>query len=485
MNTRRLFILLIPLLIITLACQATTNLGLLRPSVTPTDTTIPSATPLPPSPTVTFTPTFTPRPPTATPTVTLTPTHTASPTVTPTFTSTATATSIPTPSELQFEVFEQLWQIVNEEYLYRDFNGLDWNKVHQEYLQRIQTGLTNEDFYVAMHEMINRLGDNHSTFLSVQEAIDQDAEFAGDYNYVGIGVLVEPVVERKLVSILVVFSGSPAEEVGLKIHDNILSVDGQPIVDETGFHRNLLRGPEGTTITISVQTPGQDPRQLQVTRRKVNSEMPVPYQVLISPGGKRIGYLLLVTFNDRDIPDKVGEALRQMTAKAPLDGLIIDNRPNIGGANTVLVGVLSYFTNGLAGYYVNRQNKEPLKIIGQDIGGSQKLPLVVLIGPGTVSFGEIFSGILKDIQRAYLIGQTTEGNVEILYIYMLLDGSRAWIAHDTFQPLNEPKSKWEGVGVIPDLIVLSNWDQATTETDPAVKAALDHLDKKMNNAYSR
>ena len=41
-------------------------------------------------------------------------------------------------------------------------------------------------------------------------------------------------------------------------------------------------------------------------------------------------------------------------------------------------------------------------------------PLVVLVGPDTVSFGEVFSGILKDQGRATLIGETTDGNVEIL-----------------------------------------------------------------------
>jgi hypothetical protein len=37
---------------------------------------------------------------------------------------------------------------------------------------------------------------------------------------------------------------------------------------------------------------------VQVTREHINSELPVPYQALTSPEGKRIGYLMLTTFDD-------------------------------------------------------------------------------------------------------------------------------------------------------------------------------------------
>lgn len=114
---------------------------------------------------------------------------------------------------------------------------------------------------------------------------------------------------------------------------------------------------------------------------------------------------------------------------------------------------------------------------GVDINGSQDVPLVVLTGPETISFGEVFSGILQDIGRAYLIGEATRGNVEILYVYQLADGSRAWIAHDSFRPLNQPQQLWEQSGVIPDLHVISHWDQVTLGNDPAVNAALIYFDE--------
>ena len=126
---------------------------------------------------------------------------------------------------------------------------------------------------------------------------------------------------------------------------------------------------------------------------------------------------------------------------------------------------------------MTRDDKEALVVDGRNIAGSQQVPLVVLVGDGTASYGEIFSGILKDTQRAYLIGKTTAGNVEILYVYDFSDGSRAWIAHDRFQALNHPDQNWEETGIIPNLTVDSNWDQVTLQTDPAITAALEHFDR--------
>jgi carboxyl-terminal processing protease len=161
----------------------------------------------------------------------------------------------------------------------------------------------------------------------------------------------------------------------------------------------------------------------------------------------------------------------------PLDGMILDNRMNEGGSDTVLSGTLAYFTHGNLGSFVSRKEERPFRVQNRDMLGSQKTPLIVLIGESTVSFGEIFAGILQNTGRAYLIGNTTLGNVEILWGYDFEDGSRAWIAHETFRPLHPAEADWETTGIIPDLSIPVNWDEVTLTTDPAVNAALDYFDR--------
>ena len=478
MTTRKRLIflwMLLPLLTSTLACKATSlawdsaGLAPITPSPTATNTALPTTetfTPLPP------TATHTPVPPTAT--YTPTPTHTSSPTATPSATPEQVAQVTPSPGH--FRIFDEVWGAVDEYYLYPDFNGLDWQAVYSQYRQRIEGGLSDDEFYRAMNEMIFGLGDDHSAFFSPQEADDLDQEYAGDYDYVGIGVLTSVVYERQRLTILLVFPDSPAEAAGLKAHDSLIAIDDVPLVDENGPHFQLLRGPEGSQIVLTVQSPGEEPRQVSLARQRINSILPVPYQVLQTPDGKRVGYLMLTTFQDSNVDDQTGEALKAMSAAGPLDGLIIDNRYNGGGSSEVLSNTLAYFADGIIGNFVLRNDKHPLVIEGVDIGGSQEAPLVVLVGEETASFGEIFSGVLRDIGRATIVGETTNGNVEILSVFNFSDGSRAWIAVQTFQPLNNPDQDWEQTGIIPDEIAIGSWDLYTLIDDPTVIAALDHLD---------
>lgn len=418
--------------------------------------------------------------------ITTTPTHTpwSSPTASNTPFPTSTPSLLPTdtlrpeitPSPIQLNVFEELWEIVNEDYLYQDFNGVDWNKTYQEYLQLISSGLNDVDFYQAMKQMIRSLGDDHSAFFDPIEAGQLDIETQGDLDYVGIGILTTISSRRDRITILLIFPESPAEEAGLRAHDSILLVDGHPIVDETGVRYDLIRGSEGSKVELTVQSPGEEPRTVQLSRRAITSQIPIPSNVIVSPAGKRIGYLQVPTFRDTNIDEKIGDVLKQMSSNNLLDGLIIDNRHNAGGGSDVLSDSLSFFTSGNVGYFKSKNVERPLIISGEDIFGSQKVPLVVLIGDDTASFGEIFSGILGDIGRATIIGENSEGNVEILHVYEFEDGSRAWIANETFIPLNHPNENWEITGIIPDITVKSVWEEITQETDPAILAAVNYFD---------
>ncbi len=478
MNRRRTLALTLMLVLMALlACQTITQ-PLTRATSTSNLAPIPTQTATPPEdpvPTATLESSESPTSPAPTREATSSESPTSP---APTREATPTATLVPVTGQDQLEIFEELWASVNEDYVYPDFNGIDWNAIHTEFRQKVEAGLDTPDFYLAMDEMIFRLGDEHSVYLNPQQVQAEEAEYAGENDYVGIGIWVQHVPERQHSVILVVFPNSPAERAGLKSHDTILSVDGQLLTDDFGAALDLLLGPEGTDVTIRVQTPGQEPREMTITRARITGALPVPYEELTTPQGKRIGYIIIPTFSDSLVDDNVGKALEALTASGPLDGLILDNRLNGGGWDDVMSNTLSYFVSGLVGHFVNRVSQDPLNVTRRNVGGSADVPLVVLVGPDTVSFGEIFSGVLKDQQRATLIGETTGGNVEILWGYNFKDGSRAWIAHDTFLPIHETDGDWERDGIVVDIEAPSEWDLYTTLTDPAVIAALAHFDQQ-------
>ena len=161
-----------------------------------------------------------------------------------------------------------------------------------------------------------------------------------------------------------------------------------------------------------------------------------------------------------------------MTTDGPLDGLILDNRMNGGGLGSVAEATLGMFLGGSEGAFVTRTERDELVITAEDMGGSQTVPMVVLVGPDTVSYGEVVSGILQHAGRATVVGLPTLGNVEQLRRYDLPDGSRAWIASATFEPTGLPAGIWEDTGIVPDTLVPGRWDEFREGNDPGLAAAV-------------
>ncbi len=444
--------------------------------------------------------------PTATPTSTLTPTLVPTVTLTPIPTATpleaglyippacegkpvatkSAATPLAQPTSFlsanpeiskakQLAVFDSLTKRITNVYLYPDFNGLDWPATVAKYRKKINDGIGTETFYVEMQNLMTELNDDHSAFLSPVVVKAEEDVLNGDVDYVGIGVLIQQIPEKGKVTLLSVLPGSPAEHGGLKAHDSILAIDGIPIDKDDVMNDSLrIRGPECSAVHLQVQSPGGPPREVMFIRFRITSSLPIISQLVQTTDGSRIGYIFLPSFFDETIPGQVRKALRDFGV---LDGLILDNRMNGGGSSSVVYPIFSYFTSGTLGHFVSRQSKQPLKVTADPVRNSQKVPLVVLVGTESVSFGEIFSGALQDLGRAKIVGQTTLGNVETLKGYNFEDGSVAWIAAERFAPLNS-KANWEETGIIPDVEAYADWDTFTFETDPAILAALKLLGHK-------
>jgi len=431
------------------------------------------------------------NPATPTPLPTLTPTLTLTPTpeplkpafIPPECEAVPLATAVPSQAEVatpevepdpeiskaeQLAVFDELTGRVSKVYVYPDFNGKDWNEIQSRYEAKIQAGMDTETFYQAMREMIYELGDEHSFFLSPNEVEETNAELEGSREFVGVGIFGQTDLERERHIVVSVYPGSAADNSGLQPHDAILKVDGLPISSESGYS---LRGPKCSAVVMTVQSPGQEAHDVMLVRHEIQGGFDIDARLVATTDGSKIGYIFIPTFFDETIPPQVDQALEDF---GELDGLILDVRLNGGGSNAVVDPILARFVSGRLGQFVTREGSRALKIEADPIANSQTVPLVVVVSKDTVSYGEIFAGVLKDQGRARITGETSLGNVEVLYGFHFDDGSQAWIASATFREENSD-ANWEETGIVPDLPAFAPWDTFTFETDPSVAAALSLL----------
>jgi C-terminal peptidase prc len=372
----------------------------------------------------------------------------------------------------QLLLVESIDQVFRDVYFDPDLGGIDWGGAIEGLRADIDAGVQTAVLYERLAQLVASLGDEHSRFETPAQVAESDEIFAGSNDYEGIGIVAIAVPEDELIVIITVFPGSPADLAGLESHDSILAVDGILLGDEPGEQSARLRGPECSLVSMTVRTPGQAERTVAAVRARVTGNIPIESALLPDTGGRRIGFMMIPTFADNTIDDQVRDTLEEW---GPLDGLILDLRANGGGSSVVAEPIMSLFVSGLLGEYTSRDDTRRLELQANPIHNSATVPLAILIGEHTESYGEIMAGILGSRDRTVLIGSTTTGNVETLHGYPLPGGSMLWVAAEVFRLLADPDADWERDGIAPDIDAPVDWEDFTFETDPALDAALEAL----------
>ncbi len=385
-------------------------------------------------------------------------------------------TVLPTPTLLpepeRARIFQEVWDTVEKNYLYKDFHGADWQALHDQYLPKVTNAATSDDFYTAISDMVDTLKDDHSRYLSPQDAKEEDDLQSGNANYVGVGILSSP--QDKTLMVIFVFPGSPAERAGLRRRDRITAVDGVPFQDPRNELRRI-RGPKGSTVHLTITSPGQPSREVDIVRDTITGGI-VPTASRLAANSS-IGFLVVPDLWTDDMDARVHDELRSMLDdNRPLKGLIIDLRGNGGGFRTVLQGILGNFVTGEVGKFFNQKTEYPFTIQQSDLYERLKnIPLVVLVDGGSESYTEVLAATLQAKGRAKVVGVPSAGNTETIYRYDFEDNSRLWVAQESFKLPDG--TNLEGKGVIPDAPVNQDWTAFSEDNDPDILKAIELLKK--------
>jgi hypothetical protein len=243
---------------------------------------------------------------------------------------------------------------------------------------------------------------------------------------------------------------------------------------------------------------------------------PVNFDEILSPGIKKeflkgpkittaflagsIAYLRIPGMNvtrQEDMDDranKLRDSLCMLLKRNP-KSIIIDLRMNTGGNSApMLSGIGPLFNIPLLGYGVDRdgnflgavrlkegvlldENENKMVNVKNNCVTNKAVPIAVLIGPSTVSSGEILAAYLKQQANVKLFGEPTPGFCNATEGFPFMNG-KGYLLLSVNRIADARKHVYQEMLVRPDITIKSEDNYDNLIADPTVKAALKWLSAK-------
>jgi len=338
-----------------------------------------------------------------------------------------------------------------------------------EVLETIQNEYVEDvDQAEAMDSAINGLLqslDPYSSYMNQETFEESQSETAGEFGGLGIEVSMEAGV----VKVITPIDDTPASRAGIKAGDYIVKINAEQVRGKTLMEAvNLMRGPVGTSIEITVRRKGLKKAKIIKIIREIIEIKSVISKLI----DNKVGYLRLRAFNQNSSNQLIKE-ISKIEKNKKLVGYILDLRNNPGGLLTQAIEISNFFLND--GEIVStkgrkkRENRKFFAKKGDKINGK---PLIVLINNGSASASEIVAGALQDQKRAILLGETTYGKGSVQSIIPLKNrGAIRLTVSKYYLPSGKSISD---VGVVPDIKVEEEGEEffINTATDNQLNYAI-------------
>ncbi len=377
------------------------------------------------------------------------------------------------------ELVDEVWQIIDRQYVDGTFNKVNWQSVRKQYLSRSYTN--NEDAYKAVREMLEKLKDPYTRFMDPEEFKSMQVDTSGELT--GIGIQIAQDEKTKQLTVIAPIEDTPAFAAGLLAKDIIVKIDGK---NTAGMDVNqavsLIRGQPGTPVTLTIQRNGQQ-KDYQIKRARIEIH-PVRYTYQNSPIGG-VGYIRLNQFS-ANAATEMRNAIRDLEKKQ-VAGYILDLRNNPGGLLLSSVEIAQmWLEDGTIVSTVNRQGKQDIE--KSNHRALTNKPVVVLVNDGSASASEILSGALQDNKRAVLVGEKTFGKGLVQSVRSLGDGSGLAV---TIAKYYTPSGRdINHAGIAPDVLLkltdqqkqalfLRDRTKVGTSADPQYAKALEVLQRQI------
>jgi carboxyl-terminal processing protease len=356
---------------------------------------------------------------------------------------------------------DEVWQLVNREYVDGTFNKVNWQATRQSLLSQNYT--SSEQAYTAIHKALEKLGDPYTRFLDPQQYEALTNQTSGELS--GVGIRMELDEKTKHLTVVEAIENSPAFKAGIKAGDKILAIDGKLTKNlEVQDASKMIRGKAGTVVTLRIERQNKSNFDLKLTR--ANIELPTVLYTLKQEGNKRVGYITLKEFSSH-AAEQMQRAIQDLN-RQKVDGFVLDLRGNPGGLlqSSIEIARMWMETGAIVRTVDREGGTEEAKANRTSL---TKLPLAVLVDGNSASASEILSGALQDNHRAVVVGSQTFGKALVQSVHSLSDGSgvAVTIAHYYTPKGTDISHK----GITPDVkIDLTEAQEQNLATNPTLVA---------------
>ncbi len=356
----------------------------------------------------------------------------------------ASSQVIDTESAIKMQVIRQM---IDAKYLYGD--DMDETKLQEGIIKGYLAGL----------------GDPYSVYYNEEEMTALMESLTGEI--FGIGVIISQDINTGILTFNTVYKDSPAEKAGFQEGDILYQVEGEDIVGEDlDTVVSKIRGEKGTSVELTVlRGEKAEEYTAKVTRDKIQIQT-VSHEMKADS----IGYIYISSF-DEVTYQQFEKAIQDLKALG-MKGLVIDVRSNPGGQlNTVCDMLDLLLPEGVIVSTKEKNGKE--EVIRSDAEQLIQLPMCVLVDGNSASASEVFAGAIQDYGIGKIVGTKTYGKGIVQQIFPMPDGSGVKLTISEYFTPNGRNI--HGKGIVPNVEVAFEYDEANPEYDNQLEKALEIL----------
>ena len=358
-------------------------------------------------------------------------------------------------------IFQKSFSDNSEIYKKIDLFGEVLEKINDEYVDEIDQS---QSMDAAINGLLQSL-DPYSAYMTPESFKSMQTETSGEFGGLGI----EVGMEAGVVKVISPIDNTPASKAGLKAGDYIVKINDTQVQGKSLTQAvELMRGPVGSSIEITVRRRGEKKALIFNITREIIEVQSVKFELLENS----IGYIRLTSFNENS-SSQVKEKIEKLNNNKKLKGYILDLRNNPGGLLSQAIKISDFFLdNGEIVSTKSRQPSENRKWFAKKGDLTNGKTVLVLINYGSASAAEIVAGALKDHKRAIIVGENSYGKGSVQSIIPLKNrGAIRLTIAKYYLPSGKSISE---VGVTPDIEVVEGSDdfKINSETDNQLNFAI-------------